>query len=119
MRLRGDPTIIPQNDAAGARILNPMRSHLTRLAILAGVVLVAVLPSISAGSTAGIALTGLSVLLAVAVLRVAVTVGSPAEVTVGQRARAHREVLSEMAAPRHPSTAGRPMPRAPGIGVAA
>lgn len=34
-------------------------------------------------------------------------------ITVGGRSREHREPLSEMPAPRHPDTAGRPRTRAP------
>lgn len=37
---------------------------------------------------------------------------------VGSRARQHREVLTESVAPRHPNTAGRPRPRAPGLTAA-
>lgn len=95
-----------------------MRTVLTRLAVLASVFMVAALPE-STSSTTALALAGASALLAVAVLRAVVCVGSPAVVTVGARARAHREVLSEMSAPRHPSTAGRPMARAPGMVFAA
>lgn len=91
-----------------------MRALLTRLAVLAGVVMVAALPD-STSTTAALALTAVSALLSVAVLRAVSCVGSPAVVTVGERARAHREALSEMVAPRHPSTAGRPMARAPGM----
>ncbi len=35
------------------------------------------------------------------------------ELTVGSRAREHREALSAMPEPRHPNTAGRPRTRAP------
>lgn len=95
-----------------------MRTLLTRLAVLAGVVMVAALPE-STSTTAVLALAGVCALLAVAVLRAVSWVASPAVVRVGERARAHREALSEMAAPRHPSTAGRPMARAPGMALAA
>jgi len=35
------------------------------------------------------------------------------ELTVGGRAREHRQVLSTMPSPQHPDTAGRPRTRAP------
>jgi len=79
-----------------------------RLALWAGLALV--LLAVSNGSL----LVGAVALLSVAALRVAVGVAGASEVTVGARARAHREVLSGMPAPRHPCTAGRPMARAPG-----
>ncbi|CAN5162233.1 hypothetical protein BH11ACT4_BH11ACT4_24750 [soil metagenome] len=87
-----------------------MRALHSRLALLAAVILgLALAPDVS-----GLALVGVVALLSVAVLRVAVGVVGASEVTVGARARAHREVLSGMPAPRHPATAGRPMARAPG-----
>lgn len=54
--------------------------------------------------------------IATAALLVAVHVALQAvapELTVGSRSHQHREVLSSMAAPRHPNTAGRPRTRAP------
>ncbi len=64
--------------------------------------------------TSVVVLTG-AVLLAsryLAVLIVAVTL------TVGSRAHQHGEVLTRIAAPRHPNTAGRPRTRAPARSVA-
>ena len=110
-----------------AHILKHMRTLVTRLAVLAGVVLGAGListssitgaSSITEGATIA-ALAGFAALLAIAVLRAAVRVANPHVVTVGARAREHREALSEIAAPRHPTTAGRPLARAPGFVAAA
>jgi hypothetical protein len=39
--------------------------------------------------------------------------------TIGSRAHQHEEVLTRIAAPRHPNTAGRPRTRAPARSVAA
>ena len=50
---------------------------------------------------------------AVAAVRIAATPHGNAEIAVGARAHAHREVLSEMTAPQHPDTAGRTRSRAP------
>lgn len=44
---------------------------------------------------------------------IATIVVAERELTVGSRARAHREALSGMPAPSHPTTAGRPRTRAP------
>ncbi|CAN5294549.1 hypothetical protein BH09ACT5_BH09ACT5_20950 [soil metagenome] len=41
------------------------------------------------------------------------------ELTVGSRARAHRDALTAQPAPAHPSTAGRPRTRAPSTGILA
>ena len=64
---------------------------------------------------------GMMFLACVAVLGVALAIGvqcrveaaGDLEITVGRRSHRHREVLSELAAPSHPNTAGRPRPRAP------
>ena len=64
---------------------------------------------------------GMMFLAGVAVLGVALAIGiqcrltaaDALEITVGRRSHRHREVLSELAAPSHPNTAGRPRPRAP------
>ena len=56
-------------------------------------------------------------LLIIAVVAALVT-GSR-ELTVGSRARAHRDGLTTQPAPAHPSTAGRPRTRAPSMAVTA
>ena len=48
----------------------------------------------------------------------ALVVGSR-EMTVGSRAHAHREAMTSLPAPAHPSTAGRPRTRAPSLVVPA
>ena len=48
----------------------------------------------------------------------ALVVGSR-EMTVGSRAHAHREAMTSLPAPAHPSTAGRPRTRAPSLAVPA
>lgn len=100
-----------------------MRTLHARLAVLAAVLFVAL--SLSTGAPSNLALAGVVVLpgvvllLAAAVVRAASAVVGAGVVTVGARARAHREALSEMPEPRHPATAGRPMARAPGMTAAA
>jgi hypothetical protein len=63
--------------------------------------------SVLVASIAAVAIT------AVVAGRCAAIVLGSREMTVGARAHAHREALSVMSAPRHPSTAGRPRTRAP------
>lgn len=94
-----------------------MRTLHARLAVLAAVLFVAL--SLSAGAPSNLAFVGVVLLLAAAVVRAASAVVGAGVVTVGARARAHREALSEMPEPRHPATAGRPMARAPGTTAAA
>jgi len=60
--------------------------------------------------------------LAIAALALAVHASanvSPAVLMVGARALAHAEPLSETPAPSHPTTAGRPLGRAPTLAIAA
>lgn len=71
--------------------------------------------------------TASSLAVGVAVVAVAALLGANyasrefrwRELTVGGRAREHRESLADMASPRHPSTPGRPLSRAPGRVIAA
>ena len=65
----------------------------------------------------------LALVLAVAVtaaliVRGAVRVEVARDLTVGARARDHRQQLSEQPAPSHPTTAGRPLGRAPTQSIA-
>jgi hypothetical protein len=72
------------------------------------------------GDTMTLVVAGLAV-LAVAALagaRYAAGVIRSPEITVGGRAREHRQVLGMMPAPQHPATAGRPRPRAPSQSIA-
>lgn len=64
---------------------------------------------------AGVAVLGLAVVIGA---RYRLTATATPELTVGRRSHRHREVLSELAAPRHPNTAGRPRPRAPARSLA-
>lgn len=51
--------------------------------------------------------------------RYAASVVQHHEITIGRRAREHREALSVMPSPQHPHTAGRPRTRAPARPLAA
>lgn len=90
-----------------------MRILLERVTALAAVLFLALAlttePSVIIASVAAVIL-----IAAIATL----VVGARA-ITVGGRAHAHREALSSMPAPAHPTTAGRPRTRAPSIEVAA
>ena len=59
---------------------------------------------------AGVAVLGLAVVIGA---RYRLTATVALELTVGRRSHQHREVLSRLAAPSHPNTAGRARPRAP------
>lgn len=63
----------------------------------------------------GLLVAGLAAIVVAAALsaRYAAIAVRSHELTVGSRARQHREALSVMPAPRHPDTAGRPRTRAP------
>ncbi|MFD3445006.1 DUF6412 domain-containing protein [Microbacteriaceae bacterium 4G12] len=96
-----------------------MRALLTWLVAVATLSLVTLAVAPGEPSTAlvtGVVVLAGAVLLAsryLAVLIVAFTL------TVGSRARQHEEVLTRIAEPRHPNTAGRPRTRAPARSVAA
>jgi Family of unknown function (DUF6412) len=63
----------------------------------------------------GLLVAGLATIVVAAALsaRYAAVAVRSREITVGSRAREHREALSVMPEPRHPDTAGRPRTRAP------
>jgi hypothetical protein len=88
-----------------------MRFLTSRLAVLAAVLFVT-LAVAQGGSPATVLMVSVTAAL------LAMAVGTR-EVTVGSRAHAHRQALNEMPAPSHPSTAGRPMTRAPSRVVSA
>ena len=67
-----------------------------------------VLVSIAAGAIA-----------AIVAVRFAVLAVRHRELTIGARARAHRQALRRTPAPQHPRTAGRPRPRAPAQSITA
>lgn len=97
-----------------------MQTLIARLAVLAGLGVIAS-AGLSVASPAPFGIVTATVVLAVAVacLALAVVVATPGMLTVGSRARDHRESLSEIAAPSHPRTPGRVRSRAPGMRVPA
>lgn len=96
-----------------------MRFLTSRLAALAAVLFVA-LAVASGGSPATVLVVTVTVTAALLATAIAATlVVGTREVTVSSRAHAHRQALNEMPAPSHPSTAGRPMTRAPSRVVSA
>ena len=94
-----------------------MRILYERLAVLAAVAIIAL--SISQGAPQSLVVAGLAAAVLLSALRRAAVVIGSIEVTVGARARAHRDVMTGMPSPRHPSTAGLPLTRAPSQGFAA
>ena len=71
--------------------------------------------SIAQAEPSSLVFAGIAALAVGAVLaaRYAAVVIRSQEITVGDRARQHRQSLVGMPAPQHPDTAGRPRTRAP------
>ena len=96
-----------------------MRWLQARLVMIMTVVFVALAVGQFESSTAIAAtIVGLAVVAALGARYAAVVIHSR-EITVGRRAHEHRESLVEVAAPRYPSTPGRPRTRAPALGLQA
>ena len=93
-----------------------IRLHLTLLASLAAVALLA--SQATSTSTAVVSVAAAVLVVAIAT-RIIVGAVSHRTVTVGSRAREHRESLTFEPAPAHPRTAGRIRSRAPSAGVLA
>ncbi|MGV8895924.1 MAG: hypothetical protein ACOH10_11670 [Rhodoglobus sp.] len=94
-----------------------MRIIPERLAVLATLVIIAL--AVSQGVPSSVVVAGITAVLLIAAVRGAAIVIGSRELIVGARARAHREAMFGMPAPRHPSTAGLPLTRAPSLGFAA
>lgn len=94
-----------------------MRILHERAAIAATVLFLAL--AISQGGPTQVLAAIAAVAVAGMLVRQATLVVGGRVLTVGRRARAHKEALSDMPAPRHPSTAGRPRTRAPSLVAAA
>jgi hypothetical protein len=93
-----------------------IRQRLVIAMTLSFVVLVA-----AQAEPSGLLVAGLATIVVAAGLsaRYAAIAVRTRELTVGSRAREHREALSVMPEPRHPDTAGRPRTRAPAQSPAA
>ncbi|MEP6478072.1 MAG: hypothetical protein ABJB03_01670 [Rhodoglobus sp.] len=92
-----------------------MRSLNARLVALATVLLVALAVSQGSSPAAVVASIAAIVLTTAIAVRVATLAVGGRELTVGARSHEHRQALNEVPAPAHPSTAGRPMTRAPSM----
>src|SRR5690606_1013558 len=91
------------------RYRRTMRTLHARLVMLAAVLFVA----LAVSQAASPALTVVAIAAVLLLAATVVPVATAKTLTVGARARAHKEALAEMAEPRHPSTAGLPLTRAP------
>lgn len=91
-----------------------MRPLVMRVMTLLGLALVVAALGPADQPVALVAALSVASIAALAVAAVVVLAVAPRVVTVGARARQHREVLVEIAAPRHPATPGRTRSRAPG-----
>ena len=92
-----------------------MRTLLERLTALAAVLFLAL--ALTQVTSPALIIASVATVILIAALAAVVT--GAREVTVGARAHAHREALSTMPSPAHPSTAGRPRTRAPSMAVPA
>lgn len=90
-----------------------MRSSYTRLVAFASVSFLVVM--LAGSDPSSVAFAGLAAIAVAALVgaRYAGVALRARHLTVGARAREHRESLREMPAPGHPDTAGRPRTRAP------
>jgi hypothetical protein len=91
-----------------------VRILVERLAALAAILFVA----LALGSEPTVVVIGVAAALLITAAMALLVTGAR-EMTVGARAHAHREALSTLPAPAHPSTAGRPRTRAPSMAVPA
>jgi len=95
-----------------------MRALLERLMVIATVSFLAL--AVAQGDASLVLVSGVATLVVVAVLSAryaAVSIRSHS-LTVGARAREHREALTSMPEPSHPDTAGRTRSRAPSRPIA-
>jgi disulfide bond formation protein DsbB len=96
-----------------------MRALYERIVMVTTMLFVA-LAIAQGGSTAVLVASIAAVAVAsVVAVRYAALVTGSRELVVGERAHAHREALSGMPEPSHPSTAGRPLTRAPARSIQA
>lgn len=95
-----------------------MRAIHERLTLVASALFVAF--AVSSGSVQLVALGVAAVAIATVLSsRAGTLAAAPALISVGSRARDHRQQLSMQPAPSHPTTAGRPLGRAPARPIAA
>lgn len=96
-----------------------MRTLHERIVMVSTVLFVAF--AVAQGGSASVLVVSIAAVAVAGVLAVryaAIVIGSR-ELIAGGRAHAHREALSRMPAPSHPSTAGRPRTRAPSPSIPA
>jgi hypothetical protein len=96
-----------------------MRALKERLVVFSALLFVAFAVAQSGQTTVLAASVAAVAIACVVAVRYAVLVAGSRELVVGRRAHAHREALSGVPAPSHPSTAGRPLTRAPARSIAA
>ncbi|HAM26176.1 MAG TPA: hypothetical protein DCP11_05550 [Microbacteriaceae bacterium] len=90
-----------------------MRALQERTVMVMTLLLVAFAVAQAAPTTVLVASAAAVAVASVLAVRHAVLAIAFREMTVGDRAHAHREALSGTPAPQHPATAGRPRTRAP------
>ncbi|MEO7123947.1 MAG: hypothetical protein ABI400_12690 [Lacisediminihabitans sp.] len=90
-----------------------MRVFHERMVVLSTLLFVALAVAQGGSTTVLVASIAAVAVAGVVAVRYAAVVTGSRELVVGERAHAHRQGLSTMPAPSHPSTAGRPLTRAP------
>ena len=96
-----------------------MRTLQQRMVVLSALLFVALAVAQGGHTTVLVASVAAVAIAGVVAVRYAALVPGSRELVVGERAHAHREALSGMPAPSHPSTAGRPLTRAPARSIPA
>lgn len=96
-----------------------MRTLQQRMVVLSALLFVALAVAQGGHTTVLVASVAAVAIAGVVAVRYAALVSGSRELVVGERAHAHREALSGMPAPSHPSTAGRPLTRAPARSIPA
>jgi hypothetical protein len=96
-----------------------MRALYERMVVVSTVLFVALAVAQGGSTTVFVASVAAVAVAGIVAVRYAAVVTGSGELVVGARAHAHREALSTSPSPSHPSTAGRPLTRAPARSVPA
>jgi hypothetical protein len=96
-----------------------MRTLTTRLGLLLTALVMVFAVTQGASTTALVASIAAVAIAGVLAVKAAAFVAGRRVLTVGARANAHREALTEEPAPAHPATAGRTRSRAPSQSILA
>ncbi len=103
-----------------ARVTHPLHRAMAALGLALVAAVAGQLMASSLGApVAATAAIGAAMLLGALLARTLARAATSRQLTVGHRARAHREPVSRIVEPAHPLTAGRPLCRAPAAALPA